>query len=47
MFIQFENSSLPVCETKTGKVLAASTEDNIQPFKGKMEKFLGSGKLVI
>jgi hypothetical protein len=26
-------------------VLAASTEENIQPFKDKMEKFLGSGKL--
>jgi hypothetical protein len=37
----------PVCETRTVKVLAASTEENVQPFKDKMENFLGSGKFVI
>ncbi|XP_021933478.1 formin-2 isoform X2 [Zootermopsis nevadensis] len=42
--LQKLQKELGVCETKTGKVLAASTEDNIQPFKGKMEKFLGSAK---
>ncbi|XP_069704100.1 formin-2 isoform X2 [Periplaneta americana] len=31
---------LAVCETRTKEVLAASTDDNIQPFKDKMEKFL-------
>jgi hypothetical protein len=28
-------------------VLAASTEENVQPFKDKMGNFLGSGKFVI
>jgi len=36
-----------VCETKKGKVLAASTEENTEPFKKKMEKFLSSGKITI
>jgi hypothetical protein len=46
-FISFEAISFSVCERKTGKVLAASTEENIQPFKDKMETFLSSGKLII
>jgi hypothetical protein len=46
-FILFEACSVTVCETKTEKVIAASTEENVQPFKDKMDKFLGSGKLVI
>ncbi|PNF17727.1 hypothetical protein B7P43_G07384 [Cryptotermes secundus] len=33
-----------VCETKTEKVIAASTEENVQPFKDKMNKFLTSAK---
>ncbi|KAJ9582147.1 hypothetical protein L9F63_003489, partial [Diploptera punctata] len=35
---------ITVCESKTEKVLAASTDDNIQPFKDKMETFLGTAK---
>lgn len=46
-FISFEALSFSVCETKTGKVLAASTEENAQPFKDKMETFLSSGKIKI
>jgi hypothetical protein len=46
-FISYVALSFSVCETKTGKVLAASTEENIQPFKDKMETFLSSGKLII
>ncbi|XP_063240371.1 protein cappuccino isoform X2 [Bacillus rossius redtenbacheri] len=33
-------SELKTCETKTEKVIAASNEDNVQPFKEKMEAFL-------
>lgn len=46
-FILFEACSVTVCETKTEKVIAASTEENVQPFKDKMNKFLTSGKFVI
>ncbi|CAG2060879.1 unnamed protein product, partial [Timema podura] len=33
-----------VCETKTEKVITASTEENVQPFKQKMETFLTRAK---
>jgi predicted transcriptional regulator len=46
IFILFKACSLSVCETRTEKVIAASTEENVQPFKDKMNKFLGSGKFV-
>jgi len=42
--LQKLQKELTVCETKTGKVLAASTEENTQPFKDKMETFLSSAK---
>jgi hypothetical protein len=45
IFIPFKACSLTVCETRTEKVIAASTEENVHPFKDKMDKFLGSGKL--
>jgi hypothetical protein len=47
IFILYRAFSLTVCETRTQKVIAVSTEDNVQPFKDKMDKFLNSGKLVI
>jgi hypothetical protein len=46
-FILFEACSITVCETKSEKVIAASTEENVQPFKDKINKLLDSGKLVI
>lgn len=36
---------LKVCERKIQTVIAASSEDNLQPFKTKMETFLESAKL--
>jgi len=42
--LQKLQNELAVCETKKGKVLASSTEENNQPFKEKMETFLSSAK---
>ncbi|PSN51207.1 hypothetical protein C0J52_13663 [Blattella germanica] len=42
--LQKLQKELGVCECRTQKVLAASTEENVQPFKDKMEKFLSTAK---
>lgn len=34
---------LPVCTTEVEKVCKVSEEENLQPFKDKMEKFLARG----
>lgn len=34
-----------ICEKRTEKVIAASTDDHLQPFKDKMETFLTNAKL--
>lgn len=36
---------LKVCERKMQTVIAAANEENLQPFKQKMETFLESAKL--
>lgn len=38
--LQQLEKELKICETKTKKVINASSEDNLQPFKDKMEAFL-------
>nr|CAD7257648.1 unnamed protein product [Timema shepardi] len=42
--LQKLQTELKICETKTEKVITASTEDNVQPFKQKMETFLKRAK---
>nr|CAD7594706.1 unnamed protein product [Timema genevievae] len=42
--LQKLQTELKICETKTEKVITASTEENVQPFKQKMETFLTRAK---
>lgn len=37
-------SSLPACEKDVQKVCANSSEENLQPFKDKMESFISTGE---
>lgn len=39
-------SYLPVCEKDVQKVCANSSEENLQPFKDKMEGFISAGESV-
>lgn len=40
----FLSSSFPACTSQVEKVCSSSDEENLQPFKGKMDAFLTQGK---
>lgn len=47
-FSCFHNQSFfLVCQRKADRVIGASSEENLQPFKEKMEVFLEKGKFLI
>jgi hypothetical protein len=43
----FINKVFSVCPRKADRVIGASSEENLQPFKEKMEVFLEKGKFLI